>query len=215
MDSKELSSSTETGSAGSGDGGAFQGNRHQPSSSGRTSTDQKRVKPQPVPGDLTSRLVSITLWFTLGTSVGLVAQLAVTRRPANVGAGMGIGLAAALTCAYKDLENLQISPSFLNSSRKFCNRFENSLDKHSEQLADNSAGQERLEDKIERLGERVDTLTLTMTRLPTPAPNTQGRLLSKGTEPASSPKENAPSGFSGDGHLNGNGRTPNSLGTGF
>ncbi|PZO44043.1 MAG: hypothetical protein DCF15_22230 [Phormidesmis priestleyi] len=213
MDSKELSSSTETGSAGSGDGGAFQGNRHQPSSSGRTSPDQKRVKPQPVPGDLTSRLVKITLFFTFGTTVGIVSQMAVTRRPVNVGAGMGIGLAAALTCAYKDSESLQLSPSFLNNSRKFCNRFEHKLDTHSEQLADNSAGQERLEDKIERLGERVDTLPLAMTRLPTPAANTQGRLLSTSTQPENPPKETAPNGFSGDSHLNGNGR--NNLGTGF
>lgn len=196
------------------DGGACQGNHPQPSTSAKTSPGQKRSSPQPVPGDLTSRLVNITLWFTFGTTVGVVAQLAITRQPANLGAGMGVGLTAAVTCAIKDLESLQLSPSFLNSSRKFCNRFDGRLDEHSELLADNSAGQERLEDKIERLGERVDTLTLTMTRLPTPAPNTQGRLLSKGTEPASSPKEN-PSGFSGDGHLNGNGQTPNSLGSGF
>ncbi len=198
MDSEKFSSSSEAGSAKNSD-------RLQPSFSARTSPEQKRVKPQPILGDLTSRLVNITLWFTFGTTVGVVAQLAVTRQPANLGAGMGVGLTAAVTCAIKDLEGLQISPSFLNSSRKFCNRFDGRLDEHSELLADNSAGQERLEGKI-------DTLILTMTRLPAPDHNTQGRLL-RGTEPENPPKEPAPNGFSGDSHLNGNGR--NSLGTGF
>lgn len=212
MDSEKLSSSPD-GSPKNSDRAALQGNRSQPSPSARTSPAQKRTKPQPVPGDLTSRLVNIALWFTFGTTVGVVAQLAVTRQPANLGAGMGVGIAASVTCAIKDLEGLQLSPSFLSSSRKFYNRFENRLDTHSEQLADNSAGQERLEGKIEKLSARVDTLTLAMTRLPTPDHNTQGQLLSPSTPPKSPLKETAFNGFSDDSHVNGNGR--NSLGTGF
>lgn len=128
---------------------------------------------------------------------------------------MGLGIAASVTCAIKDLEGLQLSPSFLNSSRKFCNRFEHKLSAHSEQLADNSAGQERLEGKIEQLSNQVNTLTLAMTRLPPPGPNAQGRLPSASTQPENPPKETAQNGFSGNSHLNGNGRTSNSLGTGF
>lgn len=203
MDSKELPS-IETGSEESRD-------RPQPST--QASPAQKRAKPQPVPGDLTSRLVNIALWFMFGTTVGLVSQMAVTRRPASVGAGMGVGLTAAIVCAIKDLESLQVSPLLLKNPRKFCNQFEARLDKHSELLADNSAGQERLEVKVEQLSDRVNTLTLAMTRLPPPDPNTQGRLPSASTQPEHPPKETAPSGLSSNGHVNGNGR--NSLGTGF
>ena len=187
------------------------GDHNQPaSSSTQTSSpsSQKSAKPQPLPGDLTSRLVHIVLWFAFGTTVGLVAQMAVTRRSANLGAGMGIGLAAALTCAYKDSESLRVSPLLLSNTRKFCNRFENRLDNHSEQMADNSAGQERLEAKIDRLSERVNSLTLTMARLPTPDLTGQGQLLGRGDMPA---KEPTPV----DNHLNGNGRASNGLGSGF
>ena len=166
----------------------------------------KHKRAQPVPGDFTSRLVNILIWFALGAAAGLAAQLATSRRPPNMGGALGVGLATAAVCAYKDAEQLQISPSFLSSTRKFCNRFENNLDTHSEQLADNSAGQERLEGKLDRLSERVDTLTLAMTR--SPAPSRSQQLLAKEAEPP------APEIPLNDSSLNGNGHTSR-LGTGF
>jgi hypothetical protein len=66
---------------------------------------QKRALSQP--GDLTSRLVNLALWFCFGSTVGCISQMAVTRQPPNLGAGMAIGMAAALTSAYKDLEHSQ------------------------------------------------------------------------------------------------------------
>lgn len=166
------------------------------------SADKKQTKAQPATGDLTSRLVSLFLWLSFGTTVGCISQMAVTRRPPNVGAGMAVGLAAALTCAYKDLESAQGSQQLLAHPQKFFNRFEVRLDKHSVQLAENTAGQERLEHKLDLLAGRVDTLTLAMVR-PTGL-----------TEKPASPAP-PPAGFATDASTNGNGQPKDRLGAGF
>jgi hypothetical protein len=108
---------------------------------------QKREIAQP--GDLTSRLVSIALWFCFGTTVGCISQMAVTRRLPNLGAGMAIGMAAALTSAYKDLEHSQAPRA---------------LPTHP---------QGRLEAKIDRLSERLDALPVNHPASPAPVSQAQ------------------------------------------
>ncbi|PZO45280.1 MAG: hypothetical protein DCF15_21710 [Phormidesmis priestleyi] len=153
------------------------------------------------PGDLTSRLVSIFLWLSFGTTAGCIGQMAVTRRPPNIGAGMAVGLTAALTCAYKDLESGQVPRQLLTHPQKFFNRFEARLDEHSVQLAENTGGQERLETKLNLLSDRVDTLTLAMIR---PIAKSE-----------SVPLEPPPVPVTSDAHVNGNGQPQTSLGAGF
>lgn len=150
------------------------------------------------PGDLTSRLVSIFLWLSFGTVAGCIGQMAVTRNPPNIGAGMAVGLTAALTCAYKDLEGTQVPRQLLTNPQRFFNRFESRLGEHSVHLAENTGGQERLETKLDSLSERVDTLTLAMVR-----PSSK----SVPQELPSAPPANA--------SLNGNGQPQTSLGAGF
>lgn len=152
-------------------------------------------------GDLTNRLISLFLWLSFGTVVGCIGQMAVTRRPPNVGAGMAVGLAAALTCAYKDLESAQGSRQLLTHPQKFFNRFEGRLDEHSVRLAENTGGQERLENKLDLLSDRIDTLTLATVR---PAARSE-----------SVPLEPPPVPLASDAHVNGNGQTQTSLGAGF
>lgn len=164
--------------------------------------DQKQTRPQPATGDLTSRLVSLFLWLSFGTTVGCIGQMAVTRRPPNVGAGMAVGLAAALTCAYKDLESAQEPQHLLAHPQKVFNRFETRLDKHSVQLAENTAGQERLEHKLDLLADRVDTLTLAMVR-PT------------GLAEDPAPLAPTTAGLTTDASTNGNGQPRDRLGAGF
>jgi hypothetical protein len=118
---------------------------------------QKREIAQP--GDLTRRLVSIALWFCFGTTVGCISQMAVTRQPPNLGAGMAIGMAAALTSAYKDLEHSQMPRA---------------LSTHP---------QARLEKKIDRLSERLDAMPVT--HLSSPAPIGQAQALDKAAVPLS------------------------------
>ena len=115
---------------------------------------------------------------------------------------MAIGLTAALTCAYKDLEGTQIPRLLLTNPQKFFNRFESRLDRHSGQLAENTAGQERLENKLDSLSNRVDTLTLAAVR-PSSEPMPQA-LPSISPVP---PANNAP--------MNGSSQPQNSLGAGF
>jgi hypothetical protein len=140
----------------------------------------KREIPQS--GDLTSRLVGIALWFCFGSTVGCISQMAVTRQPPNLGAGMAIGMAAALTSAYKDLEHSQ-APRVLRTQP-----------------------QTHLEEKIDRLSERLNALPVT--RPASPAPMSQGQSLNKAIAHSSN-------GI----HLNGNGshnsQSRNSLGAGF
>jgi hypothetical protein len=108
---------------------------------------QKRAIAQP--GDLTSRLVGIALWFCFGTTVGCISQMAVTRRPPNLGAGMAIGMAAALTSAYKDLEHSQTPRGLPTHPQK------------------------RLEEKLDRLSKRIDALPVTLPSSPAPVGQAQ------------------------------------------
>ncbi len=163
-------------------------------------TNKKQIRTPPAAGDLTSRLVSIFLWLSFGTTAGCIGQMAVTRRPPNVGAGMAVGLTAALTCAYKDLESSQGPRLLLAHPQKFFNRFEARLDEHSVQLAENTGGQERLENKLDLLSNRVDTLTLAMVR---PA----------SSEPV--PAQPSPVPPASDATLNGNSQPHHPLGAGF
>ncbi len=162
--------------------------------------NKKQTRTSPAAGDLTSRLVSIFLWLSFGTVAGCIGQMAVTRRPPNVGAGMAVGLTAALTCAYKDLESGQGPRQLLVHPQKFFNRFEARLDEHSVQLAENTGGQERLENKLDLLSNRVDTLTLTMARPTSSEP----------VAPQPSPVPPV-----SDAALNGNGQPRHRLGAGF
>ena len=168
----------------------------------QTAPPSKKKQSRAPAGDLTSRLVSVFLWFSFGTVVGCIGQMAVTRRPPNIGAGMAIGLTAALTSAYKDLEGTQIPRLLLTNPQKFFNRFEARLDRHSGQLTENTAGQERLEHKLDVLSDRVDTFTLATVR-PSSEPIPQAL---PSVPPI--PLANAAS-------LNGNGQPQHSLGAGF
>jgi hypothetical protein len=151
-------------------------------STGQNAPPRAQKREIPPPGDLTSRLVGIALWFCFGSTVGCISQMAVTRQPPNLGAGMAIGLAAALTSAYKDLEHAQTTRA---------------LPTHP---------QARLEEKLDRLSERLDALPVT--RPSSPAPVSQAQHLSKAIAHSSNSV-----------HLNGNGphngQSRNSLGAGF
>ena len=165
-------------------------------------SEKPSEKKQPKsPGDLTSRLVSVFLWLSFGTVAGCIGQMAVTRRPPNIGASMAVGLTAALTCAYKDLEGTQVPRQLLVNPQRFFNRFESRLGEHSVQLAENTGGQERLETKLDSLAERVDTLTLAMVRPP--------------AKSESVPLESSPVSITNNAHMNGNGQPRTSLGAGF
>ncbi|PZO42473.1 MAG: hypothetical protein DCF15_22895 [Phormidesmis priestleyi] len=172
-------------------------NRARISSTYQIPPSEKKQQPR-APGDLTSRLVSVFLWLSFGTTAGCIGQMAVTRQPPNIGASMAVGLTAALTCAYKDLEGTQVPRQLLVNPQRFFNRFESRLGEHSVQLAENTGGQERLETKLDSLAERVDTLTLAMVR-----PSSK----SVPQELPSAPLANA--------SLNGSAQPRTSLGAGF
>ena len=125
-------------------------------------------KPQRVPleRDLTNRLVGVIIWFSLATSAGCVMEMAETKAPPNVAGAMKLGLVAASACAYKDLEKSRMPLSLLKAPQQFFSKLIVRLDNHSVQLEENTVGQEQLEEKIDALTLRVDTLTLAMVRPP-------------------------------------------------
>ena len=116
--------------------------------------------------DLTNRLVGVIIWFSLATSAGCVVEMAETKAPPNVAGAMKLGLVAAITCAYKDLEKSRMPLSLLSAPQQFFSKLIVRLDNHSVQLEENTVGQEQLEEKIDVLTRRVDTLTLAMVRPP-------------------------------------------------
>ena len=120
----------------------------------------------PLERDLTNRLVGVIIWFSLATSAGCVMEMAETKAPPNVAGAMKLGLVAAIACAYKDLEKSRMPLSLLRAPQKFFSKLIVRLDNHSIQLEENTVGQVQLEEKIDALTYRVDTLTLSMVRLP-------------------------------------------------
>ena len=120
----------------------------------------------PLERDLTNRLVGVIIWFSLATSAGCVIEMAETKAPPNVAGAMKLGLVAAIACAYKDLEKSRMPLSLLKAPQKFFSKLIVRLDSHSVQLEENTVGQVQLEEKIDTLTHRVDTLTLAMVRPP-------------------------------------------------
>ena len=93
-------------------------------------------------------------------------EMAETKAPPNVAGAMKLGLVAAIACAYKDLEKSRMPLSLLKAPQKFFSKLIVRLDNHSVQLEENTVGQVQLEEKIDALTHRVDTLTLAMVRPP-------------------------------------------------
>ena len=123
-----------------------------------------RSQTVPLERDLTNRLVGVIIWFSLATSAGCVMEMAETKGRPNVAEAMKLGMVAAIACAYKDLEKSRMPLSLLKAPQQFFSKLIVRLDNHSVQLEENTVGQVQLEEKIDALTHRVDTLTLAMVR---------------------------------------------------
>ena len=140
-------------------------NHQEPHSSPAIASSSTRSK-VPIERDFTNRLVGVIVWFSLATSAGCVIEMAETKAPPNVAGAIKLGLVAAIACAYKDLEKSRMPLSLLKAPQKFFSKLIVRLDNHSVQLEENTVGQVQLEEKIDALTHRVDTLTLAMVRPP-------------------------------------------------
>jgi len=163
-------------------------NHQEPRSSPLSASSNSRSN-VPLERDLTNRLVGVIIWFSLATSAGCVMEMAETKAPPNVAGAMKLGLVAAIACAYKDLEKSRMPLSLLRAPQKFFSKLIVRLDSHSVQLEENTVGQVQLEEKIDALTHRVDTLTLAMVRPPS-LNNSQSVQLPANAAPAT-PASNA------------------------
>lgn len=204
---------------------------HPGSYSSPESTPTNSRSKVPLERDLTNRLVGVIIWFSLATSAGCVMEMAETKGRPNVAEAMKLGMVAAIACAYKDLEKSRMPLSLLRAPQRFFSKLIVRLDNHSVQLEENTVGQVQLEEKIDALTHRVDTLTLAMVRPPSLSDLSSAHSLTN-TAPTPAPAEQPVTfnhqSYVSNGQFDGrefnshelnnghtNGRSSRSLGTGF